>query len=180
MANLYNLFLLRLQRKDYHNSVDTLSIGSWWKVQETKDISNIINKSTWIKHFYYHFFPVRKDQTEKSLDIWEQIQDSYIQLIGIGDKLEELKYAKLKLHEHLCKRIDNPFEENWIAIWRGKIKKLEKEIYTESEVNNEESIIILEENMRLYINTSKMTVKKYHDLLDYWTKRLKPKLKDAA
>lgn len=212
MANLYNLFLLRLQRKDYHNSVDTLSIGSWWKVQETKDLSNLINKrqrdikamsyavmDTIIfitlavridNNIIYLLFPIlfilykstktRKDQTEKSLDIWEQIQDSYIQLIGIGDKLEELKYAKLKLHEHLCKRINNPFEENWIAIWRGKIKKLEKEIYTESEVNNEESIIILEENMRLHINTSKMTVKKYHDMLDYWTKRLKPKLKDAA
>lgn len=180
MANLYDLFLLRLQRKDYHNSVDTLSIGAWWKVQNTKDLSNLINKSTWSKHIYYHFFPVRKDQTEKSLDIWEQVQDSYIQLIGIGEKLEELKYAKLKLHEHLCKRHGNPFEENWISIWRGKIKKLEKEIYTESGVNNEESIIILEENMGFRIDTFEMTVQKYHNLLDYWTERLKPKLKNAA
>ena len=179
MASLYDLFLLRLQRKDYHNSVSTLSIGAWLEVQKTKDLSNLINKSIWIKDIYYYFFPVRKDQTLKSLDIWEQVQDSYIQLIGIGDKLEELKYAKLKLHEHLCKRHNNPFEENWIAIWRGKIKKLEKEIYTESEVSNEESIIVLEENMRLHIDTSKMTVEKYHNLLDYWIKRLKPKLKNA-
>ena len=171
---------MRLQRKDYHLSVEALSIGAWWQVQKTNDLSHLINKSTWLKHIYYHFFPVRKDKTEKSLQIWERIQDSYIQLIGIGEKLEELRDAKLKLHEHLCKRIDNPFEENWIAIWRGKVDRLNKELYSISGISNEESIIILEENMGLHINTFKMTVQKYHNLLDYWTKRLKPKPKQAA
>ncbi len=171
---------MRLQRKDYHFSVETLSIGAWWKTQKTNDLSHLINKSTWLKHIYYYFFPIRKDQTEKSLRIWERIQDSYIQFIGIGEKLEELKNAKLKLHEHLCKRIDNPFEENWIAIWRGKVDKLNKELYSVSGISNEESIIVLEENMGLHINTSEMTVQKYHNLLDYWTKRLAPKPKQAA
>ena len=213
MASLYDLFLLRLQRKDYHNSVSTLSISAWWEVQKTKDLSHLINKKqNDIKAMIYAVIAAsilatlavifdtkiilllaptmfilykltntRKDQTFKSLDVWEQVQDSYIQLIGLGDKLEELKYAKLKLHESLCKRMDNPFEENWIAIWSGKIRKLEKEIYSSSDgISNEESIIILEENMGSQIDTSKMTVEKYHNLLDYWTKRLKPKIKNAA
>ncbi len=173
-------FFLKRQRKDYHKSVKTLSIGSWWDVQETSDFSHLLNTDNWLNKFFYSFRKVRKDQSPKSALVWEEIQDSYIQLIGFGEMASELNDLKLKLHGHICDSVDNPFSDNWVLITHRKIEELEKEIQDKSKTTNEEILNTLEDWKGRDVDVYKVSVKRFYDSMDYYCKKAKEQARKAA
>lgn len=172
--------MLWRQRKDYHQSVKTLSIGAWWDVQENNDFSHLINMDNWRNKIYYSFRKVRKDQSYYSSLIWEMIQDSYIQLIGIGEKQEQLKDLKLKLYNHICDTVDNPFSDNWVRITRRKIEELEEEISNVSKTTNVDVLHALEDWRGRDIDIYKISVKRFYDNIDYYHKKAKEQARQAA
>lgn len=157
-----------------------MSIGAWWEVQKTVDFKYLINKRSIWQYIYYSFIPIQEDKTFKSSKIWEKVHDTYIQLVGIGEMLEDLTEAKRELHGYLCERVitgDRGFN-NFIKIAQGEIDFINKELNSKKNVTNEESIIILEEQSGLHINVDTTTVLKYNALIKYYTDKMK--LKTAA
>jgi len=162
--------LISRQRKHYHNSVDTLSIGAWWKAQEEIDLKWLHKNLTGIS-----------DQTPKSLQIWEKIEDSYIQLIGLGDTMKDLIELKLKFHKACCDFIEgNQFADNWVRIYGNAIIAMETEIKNRKGLTNERKLAILRKGSSYRINRFKMTVREFHEDHDLLVEEAKERNRIAA
>ena len=161
-----------MQRGSYLNDVDALSIGAWWKVEET-------NNFKWL----HPKFKGLEDHTEKSHEIWEQLQDSFIQKIGLGvdqDKLTELKF---ELHEAISIRVlkMDRFLENRVQELELDISELEKKIYGAVSPSNEEVLEMLEDlRNRGDIDPFKMSVLKFHTSMKFHIEKVKKQNKRVA
>jgi len=171
-----------LRRKLYHKSVETLSIGAWWKVRETKDLK-------WLTRNLKSSRDISKidkrktDHSFKSLKIWEFITyDSYIKYIGFSDDVNELTTLKLELHALISDLIStrNAFINNYIRIKEAQIKSIEQRL---QEGGGKPNIQSLQDQVRYReINIFDMTVKEYNDMIDHYTEKIKreSKLLNAA
>jgi len=112
-------------------------------------------------------FKIREDKTFKSLGIWGIIENSYIKLIGLGERAEEIKELKIKLHGHYCDYINgNLFSDNWIRITKNNIAAIEKSILDEVSMSNGRKLIILQRNTPYKIDKYNTTVLEFHEMED--------------
>jgi len=123
--------------------------------------------------------------------IWKGIQDSYIKLIGIGEKSEQLKKLKLELHKHYCDFIGTiddkgneipgkQFSDNWIRKWRNNIEALENEINNQSDLNTGKIISVLEDWRGRDIDVYKITVQRFYENLEYYSNKAKEQARAAV
>ena len=165
MLFLYNLFLIKRQRKHYHNDVEKLSIGAWWKIEEEGNFK-------WL----HHKFKGVDDKTLKSHSIWIEVQDSFIRRVGLGEKQDRLIELKLELYDVICDRLlkKNRFLENRIQELEVDILLLENEIYNTVSITNE-MVIIMMEDLRggKDIDPFKISVLKFHMMMDFYSEKNK-------
>lgn len=165
--SLYAAIIISRQRKRYHKSVDSLSIGAWWKIQEEGDFK-------WL-HKDLNGMP---DITIKSAYMWKDIFNTYIKLVGLSENQEELTRLKVVLHGQLCSLIitGNPFINNDIAITEAHIKSIEDRLKDSEGGSNEETLIILEDAGKVPVDKWKISVLKYHTMIKYYTDKKKKEI----
>lgn len=143
-----------MDKKKYYTSIDDLPIWNWWKVSET---GNLI---------YLHKKEDYDDKDYSIMPLWESINDEYFNKYGINDNLRRLMELKKKWIAKKRKLIvdGKRFALTELVIIESKMRELEQ---TPS-VNNEESIIFLEEKLGREIDPKRISVKKYYDYIRYY------------
>lgn len=161
------------RRRFYHTSVETLSIGAWWKIRESKDFK-YLSRSLKSKRDIPKIDKRKKDQSFKSLDVWEFIiYDSYIKYIGFEDDVNELTLLKVELHGLISDLIEtrNNFIKNHIAIKEAQISAIEHRL---KEGGGKSDIQSLQDQVKYReIDIFETTVKEYNEMVDYYTDKIK-------
>lgn len=164
MLNLISLerFLLQRQRKHYHNSIETLSIGAWWKIKEENDFK-------WL----HKNLSGKTDKSLESSKIWEKVEDSYLQFLGQEEEQEELTRLRVKLHCLNCDRIitGKRMINNHIAIVEGSIQTIENEISSKDVVSNLEAIEHMEDDRPIFIDIWELSVLRFHNRVKHLTEK---------
>lgn len=115
------------------------------------------------------------DFSKQSKLIWEDVFNTYIHFIGLGD--EQNKLLELKL-DYLMSRSDWVANDNIQSKMKSKfiaidIEDLQAEMNKRISAKEHETTIVLEQNIGREIDLKKMVVIKYYQLIEFYTKKAK-------
>lgn len=146
-------------KKDYFNSIETLPIWNWWKIAET---GNLI---------YLHILEDYEGKEDFSLiELWNKLQDEYLDEFGITTEFREILTLK--------KRWINAKSNYLITGDRfilNEIDEIEIDIKdtmsTKIMVKKDETIIMLEQKLSRELDPKEVSVKKYYNYINYFSKK---------
>lgn len=139
---------------------------SWKKIQKTGDFK-------YLSKFNFGL----NDNTDRSKEIWVQCFDSFIQLVGLGEDYERLLELKKR---YLLAKCDWISKEDYQAKMAAKFLAIDIEgvnaaINQKARGNENDTTIIIEQNLGIKIDLKKITVKEYYDYVKYFTEQAKRK-----
>jgi len=146
-------------KKDYFNSIETLPIWNWWKIAET---GNLI---------YLHKLEDYEGKEDYSLmTLWNKLQDEYLNEFGITREFREMLTLKKRWIDVKSKFLItgerfllNEIEEIEIDLDETNANKIE--------VKKDETVIMLEQKLNFPLDPKKMSVKKYYNYINYFSKQ---------
>ena len=165
--------MLSKQRKHYHQSVSTLSIGAWWDTEETEDFNKLFNENNIRAKVFVLFFGLREDRSHKSALVWSGIHDTFLQKVDTGKNAEKLIKLKLKIIK-VCKQIvnGNINARNFLKIYEAQLEVLKNKITSGAVDSNEDLWDFLKEH-RPHENKYTMTVSEFFRAVDRINKKNK-------
>lgn len=115
------------------------------------------------------------DSSLKSGQIWESCYNSFLELVGLGKEYERLLQLK---KEWLLNRSKWLINEDYQGKMKSKllaidIEGLNTELKTKVKGSENDTTIIIEENLGIKLDLKKVTVKEYYDYIAYFTKKAK-------
>jgi hypothetical protein len=145
-------------KKDYFNSIDSLPIWNWWKIAET---GNLI---------YLYKDEDKYDKTDYSLvSIWNTLQNEYLDTFGITAEFEQI--LKLKKKWIIAKSdfliTGDRFILNSIDEIESDINETMKAKIT---TDKGDTIVMLETKLSRELDPKKISVKKYYNYINYFSK----------
>ena len=145
-------------KKDYYDSIENLPIWNWWKITETGELV----------YLYKNIDKAKEDFT--LLEIWTNIHNEYLVSYGLTEDFKSVLKLKKKWIEKQAAFIESGdrFKLTEIDIINAQIAE---SINTENSMSKEDIIIFLEEKLGREIDTKVLTVKKYLDYINYYSKK---------
>jgi predicted Mrr-cat superfamily restriction endonuclease len=146
-------------RKEYFNNIDELPIWNWWKVAET---SNLIYLQ---KNVDY----TKEDYTIKAFNLWNDLQNQYLNEFGITEEFRQILALKKRW---IAKKSDyiitgNRFNLTEIDIIEAEISETMND---KIKVDKEDTIIVLEQKLSFPLDEKKLSVKKYYNYINHFSK----------
>ena len=145
-------------KKDYFNSIEDLPIWNWWKIAETGNLIYLHKDSNYSKVDY------------SLIDLWNNLQDEYLDEFGITTEFREMLTLK--------KRWINVKSNFLITGERFLLNEIEEiEIDLKDNANTkvghkkDETVIMLEQKLNFPLDPKKMSVKKYYNYINYFSKQ---------
>ena len=142
---------------DYFNSIDELPIWNWWKIAETGNLIYLHRENDYTKEDY------------SLVSLWNELQNEYLDVFGITDDFERLLRLKKKW---IIKKAD--------YLLTGERFKLTELDIIESDINEaindkitidkEDTIIMLERKLGRELDPKKISVKKYYNYINHFSK----------
>ena len=144
-------------KKDYFNSIDELPIWNWWKIAET---GNLI---------YLHKDSDYKGEDYKPIEIWNKLQDEYLETFGITEDFRKILSLKKKWVEKKADYLitGKRLLLNEIGFIEADIKESMDSKIT---VDKEDTVIMLETKLNRELNPKEISVKKYYNYINYFSK----------
>ena len=146
-------------KKDCFNSIENLPIWNWWKISESGSLGYLYKDEN--KH---------KENDNSLIDLWVSIQDEYLEEFGITADFREVLTLK--------KRWVNQKAEYLITGERFLLNEIEeieidlKELDSAGvSVKKDDTLIMLEEKLSRELNPKEMSVKKYYNYINYYSKK---------
>lgn len=146
----------------HHTSIETLSIGAFWKVEETGDLG-------WLFHFPRK---MKHSEVQELVDVWQGIIDEYFDIFGISNEYKSILNLKRKIK--ICeinKCIGAPgLHDSEKMILEKQLESATKSKNEKSKTVNEETLIHVSKYMGFHIDEFKMSVKKFFSILEVMKK----------
>ena len=144
-------------KRDYFNSIDELPIWNWWKVTETGNLNYLRRDGDLKKSTHYE-------------EIWFELQDEYLEEFGNKEELRKMITMKKEWIENQAKFIVDGDRSalnmaNIIAI------DMQDESDTGGYMKREDTIIMLEEKLSRAIDPKLISVRKYNNYINYYSKK---------
>jgi hypothetical protein len=142
--------------KDYFNSIEELPIWNWWKVSETGNLSYLRRDENYNKNCY-------------PFEEWVFIQNEYLEMFGRTSQHQSFIRLKKKW---IDKKADYLISGDRFNLTELDIieSDLSEVTNTNGNTRKEDTVIFLEQKLGREINTRKISVKKYYDYIDYFSK----------
>jgi hypothetical protein len=159
-----------------------LSIGAWWAIQNNLDFKYLVDKTNLKSKIHFFFISIISDHSIKGSESWEKVHDSYLKLIGLQEEYTEYLKCKVEYKDLMCDRIitGDRFINNFLRIKEAELESIKNKFNTNENIDNSETIILLEEQRGLPIDEWTMSVKKYYDLVKYYTEKKKKEINSMA
>ena len=143
-------------KKDYYNSIDTLPIWNWWEIAKTGNLNHLRCDGDLKKETDY-------------VEAWFVIQDEYLEDFGDKEALRKMLKLKKDWIEQQEKFIANGDRAalnmaNIIAI------DMEDESDPSGYMKREDTIILLEEKLSREIDVKTISVRKYNNYINYYSR----------
>ena len=143
--------------KNYYTSIDDLPIFNWWKIAETANLIWLHKEADYT-------------QTDYSLvSLWNSLQNEYLDTFGITDEFEQILKLKKKW---IIKKSDylltgERFKLNEISMIETDIQDA---MNTKITVDKDDTIVMLETKLSRELNPKEISVKKYYNYINYFSK----------
>ena len=144
-------------KKDYFNSIDDLPIWNWWKIAETGNLIWLHKDADYTKTDY------------SLVSLWNSLQNEYLDTFGITDEFEQILKLKKKW---IIKKSDylltgERFKLNEISMIETDIQDA---MNTKITVDKDDTIVMLETKLSRELNPKEISVKKYYNYINYFSK----------
>ena len=146
-------------KKDCFNSIEDLPIWNWWKIAETGNLG------------YLYKDEKEYNSNDNSLvELWSKIQDEYLDEFGITDDFKEMLTLKKRWINQKANFLitGERFLLNEIEEIEIDLKEIEQGGVT---VKKDETVIMLEEKLGRELEPKNMSVKKYYNYINYYSKK---------
>ena len=143
--------------KGCYNNIDEMPIWNWWQMQKTGDLNFIKRNNSKIKKGVLY-------------NIWLKIHDEYLDTYGRSEDYKRiLRLTKKKLLKE-CEYVltGNRFCLTEMDIIDADLKQNSND---NSTMNNNETIIYLEQKLGRELNPKKISMRKYFDYIKYFNKK---------
>lgn len=145
-------------KKDYFNSIEDLPIWNWWRIAETGNLIYLHKEADYSKEDY------------TLVSLWNRLQDEYLNEFGITQEFQDV--LKLKKKWINAKTNFLITEDRFIL---NEIEEIEIDIKetmsSKITVNKDETVIMLETKLNRELNPKKISVKKYYNYINYFSKQ---------
>ena len=145
-------------KKDYFNSIEDLPIWNWWRIAETGNQIYLHKEADYSKEDY------------TLVSLWNRLQDEYLNEFGITQEFQDV--LKLKKKRINAKTNFLITEDRFIL---NEIEEIEIDIKetmsSKITVNKDETVIMLETKLNRELNPKKISVKKYYNYINYFSKQ---------
>ena len=146
-------------KKEYFNSIDELPIWNWWKVAETSNLAYLQKADKYDK----------EDYSLVAYTLWNKLQNEYLEVFGITEDFRQILALKKKW---INKKTDylitgDRFNLTEIDIIEAEINETMNE---KIKVNKEDTIIVLEQKLSFPLDEKKLSVKKYYNYINHFSK----------
>ena len=139
----------------YFNSIEDFPIWNWWKIAETGDLK-------------YVFKDGKGKVTDRTVEVWFKLQNEYLDEYGITDGFRRLIKLKKKWIE---KRTKYLVDDDRFALMESEMTEVDMDdIIKEKDVKTDETLIMLEQKLGRELDPKKISVKKYYDYINYFSK----------
>lgn len=145
-------------KNDYFNSIDELPIWNWWKVSETGNFIYLLKENDYNN----------EDYSLESYKNWLDLQDEYLEFFGMDSDFQKILRLKKQWIDKKSKYIiDNDrFSLTEAEIIESKIKEITDNNKT---LNQDSTIILLEEKLGREIDPKKISVKKFYNYIKHYS-----------
>jgi len=145
-------------KEDYFNSIEELPIWNWWQIAETGNLIYLHKNSDYTKVDY------------SLVGLWNHLQNEYLDTFGITPEFEHIIKLKKKW---IIKKADylltkERFKLTELDIIEAEINETMNDKIT---VNKDETVIMLETKLNRELNPKKISVKKYYNYINYFSKQ---------
>lgn len=143
----------------YYNSIEILPLWNWWKIAET---GNLV---------YLYKREIYKGEDWSLSDKWDIIMNEFLNDYGLTPEYQELLRLKKewieKRTDYLLNGMDRflMFESELIEI------DIKDAMSIKIKAKKEDTVIMLEEKLGRELDPKKITVKKYHDYINYYSRK---------
>ena len=147
-------------KKDYFNSIDNLPIWNWWKIAESGNLIYLQKLED---------YDGKEDYTMKAFELWNKLQDEYLDEFGITDEFRQMLTLKKKWIKAKTDYLvtGERFKLTEIDIIEAQISET---MTTKVNVKKEDSIIMLEQKLSFPLDEKKLSVKKYYNYINHFSK----------
>lgn len=147
-------------KKDYFNSIENLPIWNWWKIAETGNLIYLQKREDYNK----------QDYSFKAFELWNKIQNEYLEEFGITDEFREVLALKKRWIQKKADFIltGERFKLTEIDIIEAQIEETKN---TKIEVDKDDTLIVLEQKLGRELDPKKITVKKYFKYINHFSKQ---------
>ena len=143
--------------KNYYTSISDLPIFNWWKIAETSNLIYLHKDADYTKTDY------------SLVSLWNSLQNEYLDTFGITDEFEQILKLKKKW---IIKKSDylltgERFKLNEISMIETDIQDA---MNTKITVDKDDTIVMLETKLSRELNPKEISVKKYYNYINYFSK----------
>ena len=148
-------------QKDYFNSIDNLPIWNWWKIAESGNLIYLQKLED---------YDGKEDYTMKAFELWNKLQDEYLDEFGITDEFRQMLTLKKKWIKAKTDFLvtGERFKLTEIDIIEAQISET---MTTKVNVKKEDSMIMLEQKLSFPLDEKKLSVKKYYNYINHFSKQ---------
>jgi len=147
-------------KKDYFNSIEELPIYNWWKIAETANLIWLHKNADYTKEDY------------SLVSLWNSLQNEYLDTFGITSEFEQI--LKLKKKWIITKSDYLLTNERFKLTELDMIEaEINESMNSKITVDKDDTVIMLETKLNRELNPHKVSVKKYYNYINYFSKNNK-------
>jgi len=144
--------------KDYFNSIEDLPIWNWWRIAESGNLI-YLHKGNYDK----------EDYTYEAYLLWNKLQNEYLDEFGITDEFRQILELKKKWIEKKADYLltGERFKLTEIDIIEAEMSET---MNTKVATKKEATIIMLEQKLGFALDEKKLSVKRYYNYINHFSK----------
>jgi len=147
-----------MNNKIYYTSITDLPIWNWWQITKTGNLVYLFRKVSYDKEVY------------NLVSLWTDLHNQFLDKYGLSDSMKSVLKLKKKWIEKQANYIETGDRFNLTEIDMINAE-LNENMTNKSSMSNEESIIYLEEKLGRELNPKNLSVSKYNDYINYYSKQ---------
>lgn len=148
----------------YYNTIDTLPIFNFSKINETEDLRYLVIQSD-----YFELPKITEKETEELFNVWENINDEIINYVGISEDYKSILRIKKAIALMKVDMITTGDKSSETLIELKEKELLDAMPKIKHELD--ESIIYIESVLKIPIDVMKCSVKKYFSYIKFISKK---------
>jgi hypothetical protein len=148
----------------YYNTIDTLPIFNFSKINETEDLRYLVIQSD-----YFELPKITEKDSKELINIWDKINDEILNYVGFSDEYKTMLRIRKSIALMKVEMITTGDKSNETLIELKEKELLDAMPKIKHELD--ESIIYIESVLKIPVDVMKCTVKKYFSYIKFISKK---------